>query len=340
MSALAKGNRAMSDRKYSARTAFSLVLAAIILCGIALPAFGQQNPAPPPDTQDTPGAVQPAGNPKEDCGKPGVICDRLEVPAQESPKNLSPRDPIAPRTAVDTLAEVKKNGKLRVGVSMIVPWSMHDKDGNLIGFEIDIARKMARDLGVDVEFYPEEFRYLIPDLRDSRFDVIISGMSITTNRAMQANFSAPYNYVDLTLVANKQLAGNFKSLADFDKPNVTIGVLDTSTAVDIASNKFPNANLRTYAESADIFTDLLDGKLYGAVADSPRPEVIAKLYPDNIYLPETKPLATFPAAFAVRRGDPDFLAYLNAWIEARTVNKWLERRRNYWFRTTEWEKRL
>jgi polar amino acid transport system substrate-binding protein len=181
---------------------------------------------------------------------------------------------------------------------------------------------------------------LIPDLRDGRFDVIISGMSITTNRAMQANFSAPYNYVDLTLVANKQLAKDFNTLADFDKPNVTIGVLDTSTAVDIASNAFPNADLRTYRESADIFTDLLDGKLYAAVADSPRPEIIAKLYPDNVYIPVAKALATFPAAFAVRRGDTDFIDYLNAWIEARTVNKWLERRRNYWFRATDWEKRL
>jgi len=154
------------------------------------------------------------------------------------------------------------------------------------------------------------------------------------------NFSRPYNYVDLTFVANRQLAGDYKSLADFDKPNVTIGVLDTSTAVDIASNTFPNAQLRTYSESGDIFTDLLDGKLYGAVADSPRPEIVAKLYPDNVQIPEAKALATFPAAFAVRRGDTDFIDYLNAWIEARTVNKWLERRRNYWLRATDWEKRL
>ena len=57
-------------------------------------------------------------------------------------------------------------------------------------------------------------------------------------------------------------------------------------------------------------------------------------------IPAATALATFPAAFAVRRGDTDFIDYLNAWIEARTVNKWLENRRNYWFKTTEWEKRL
>jgi ABC-type amino acid transport substrate-binding protein len=149
------------------------------------------------------------------------------------PARLSPEDSVAPRTSVDTLAEIKKNGKLRVGISMIIPWAMHDKDGNLIGFEIDVAKKMARDLGVDVKFYPDEFHYLIPDLLDGRFDVIISGFSLSTNRAMQVNFSAPYNFTDLSLAANRKLAGGFKTLAEFDKATVTIGVLDTSTAVDV-----------------------------------------------------------------------------------------------------------
>src|SRR5271154_6365963 len=332
MSALRKGNR-MSDLKYSARLRFMLAVTALILSCSAAPAFGQEVPNPP---EETPGAVIPAQNPAQSAEQSTA---QPSSPTEASGR-YSPQSPIAPRTTVDTLAEIKKRGTLRVGVSLIVPWAMHDKDGNLIGFEIDVAKKMARDLGVQVEFAPDEFRYLIPDLLDNRFDLIISGMSITTNRAMQVNFSRPYNYVDLTFVANRQLAGDYKSLADFDKPNVTIGVLDTSTAVDIASNTFPNAQLRTYSESGDIFTDLLDGKLYGAVADSPRPEIVAKLYPDNVQIPEAKALATFPAAFAVRRGDTDFIDYLNAWIEARTVNKWLERRRNYWLRATDWGKRL
>jgi len=350
MSAPAKGHRTMIELKHFFRAQIVFVAVALLLCVLALPAFGQNSTAPnnpaatAPDNSDTPGAVDKAGTNAEKCAQPGVVCpqspDAAAPQAEVEPERLSAQDPIAARTTTDTLAEIKKRGTLRVGVALIVPWAMHDKDGNLIGFEIDVAKKMARDLGVTVEFSPDEFHYLIPDLQADRFDLIISGMSITTNRAMQVNFSAPYNFVDLTFVANKQLAGNLKSLADFNQPNVTIGVLDTSTAVDIASNAFPNAQLRTYSESADIFTDLLDGKLYGAVADSPRPELIAKLYPDNVILPAATALATFPAAFAVRRGDTDFIDYLNAWIEARTVNKWLERRRTYWFKTTDWEKKL
>ena len=181
---------------------------------------------------------------------------------------------------------------------------------------------------------------MIPDLLDNRFDLIISGFSMSTNRAMQVNFSAPYNYTDLSLAANRKLAGGFKELAEFNKSTVTIGVLDTSTAVDIASNAFPNAQLKTYAEDSDLFNDLLEDKIYAAVADSPRPQIVAKLFPEKVDVPSSKALATFPAAFAVRRGDMDFINYLNSWIEARTVNKWLERRRNYWFGSMDWADRL
>ena len=319
----------MNDRRDFVRVTFFVALATLLLCSIALPAFGQDAAEPAPPAQNTspaaPHAAAPAG---------------VHHATTSTPPRYSPQSPVAPRTTVDTLAEIKKRGKLRVGVSLIVPWAMHDKDGNLIGFEIDVAKKIARDLGVEVEFYPDEFRYLIPDLLDNRFDVIISNLSISTNRAMQVNFSAPYNSTDLTLIANRKLAGGFQTAADFDKPGVTIGVLDMSLAVDVTSNAFPNAQLKTFVEDGDLFQALLDGKIAAAVADSPEPEIISKLYPDQADVPATKVLATFPAAFATRRGDMDFINFLNSWIEARTVNQWLERRRNYWFKTTDWEKRL
>jgi polar amino acid transport system substrate-binding protein len=322
----------MNHQKHFARFKLyaRVVLAAVALgmfC-VAIPAFGQDAAAP----SETPAKAQT---------KTRVTPIHHEATgAPENAPRLSAQDPVAPRSSIDTLAEIKKRGTLRVGVSMIVPWAMHDKDGKLIGFEIDVAKKIARDMGVEVEFYPDELRYLIPDLKDNRFDIIVSGFSISTNRALQVNFSQPYNTVEVTFVANKEREAKLKTLGDFNAPDVLIGVLDTSTAVDIASNAFPNAQLKTYPESADIFSDLLDGKIVGAVADSPRPEIIAKLFPDKVDLPSTKVLATFPAAFAVRRGDMDFVNFLNSWIEARTVNKWLENRRNYWFRTTDWEKRL
>lgn len=69
-------------------------------------------------------------------------------------------------------------------------------------------------------------------------------------------------------------------------------------------------------------------------------ELVAKHYPDRVTAPLVGHLASFPSAFAVRRGDMDLVNFLNSWIYARTVNHWLGHRRQYWFKNTEWSKDL
>jgi polar amino acid transport system substrate-binding protein len=246
----------------------------------------------------------------------------------------------APRVDYDTIATIKKNGKLRVGVAEIVPWAMHDKDGKLIGFSIDVARKLARDLGVEVEFHPVTFKYLISDLLADRYDIIISGFSIEPERAILVNFSDPYNTTDVTLAVNTKTAGQYRMLKDFNKSNFTIGALEGTTAEEMASKLLPEANLKTYDSDAELFNDIIKGKLDVAAADYPRPEIVAKLFPAAVTSPPTIKLATFPSAFAVRRGDHDFINYLNSWIASRTANQWLADRRTYWFNTLNWTKML
>ncbi|MBB5317931.1 transporter substrate-binding domain-containing protein [Tunturibacter empetritectus] len=268
----------------------------------------------------------------------------LVAQAQETP--ASPPSPAIPstskeievpaRSTVDMLAEIKKSGKLRVGVSEIVPWAMHDKDGNLVGFEIDVAKKLARDMGVQVEFHPDEFRYLIPDLEANRFDIIVAGFSIEARRALVVNFSQPYNVTDVTIATSKKMGSELKTMEDFNKKGVTIAVVEGTTSEDLAALAFPKASIQTYTEDSALFSDLVAGKLAAAVADSPRLDILAKLYPDAVTVPSVAPLGTFPAAFAVRRGDMDFVNYLNSWIAARNADQWIETRRKYWFKSTDW----
>ena len=59
-----------------------------------------------------------------------------------------------PAVADDLIADIQKRGTLKVGMSTFVPWAMRDKKGDLIGFEIDVASKLAADMGVEVEFVP------------------------------------------------------------------------------------------------------------------------------------------------------------------------------------------
>ena len=90
------------------------------------------------------------------------------------------------------LASVKKRGVMRVGFSTFVPWAMQDKDGEFVGFEIDVARRLAKDMGVQVQFEPTQWSGIIPALLSGKFDIIIGGMSIQPARALKVNFSNPY----------------------------------------------------------------------------------------------------------------------------------------------------
>ncbi len=270
-------------------------------------------------------------------------------PTANAPKSSGVEQPgaraghrtVTPRVTADTLVAIEKAGVLRVGVALIIPWAMHDKDGNLIGFEIDVAKKLARDLGVKPEFHPTPFRDLIPDLLAGKYDIIVSGLSISAERALKVDFSNPYNETDVKLVASaKSPAAAETKLEAFDKDSIRIGVLEGSTAEDMAGVVLPNAQIIDYTDSGEAFNDLVDGKLDAAVADSPRPDIVAQLFPDKVKCLCDIALSTYPAAFAVPRGDVEFVNFLNAWIASRTSNHWLERKRAYWFKSTDWQTKL
>ena len=73
-------------------------------------------------------------------------------------------------------------------MGIFVPWAMRDKQGKLVGFEVDVAEKMAKDIGIEAEIIPTNWDGIIPALQAKKFDVIIGGMSITPKRNLSVNF--------------------------------------------------------------------------------------------------------------------------------------------------------
>src|SRR3990172_2266825 len=136
------------------------------------------------------------------------------------PLAIPPQAAAQPAGSSRLLETIKQNGVLRIGVSTFVPWAMRDKKGDLVGFEIDVARKLAEDLGVKMEHIPTAWDGIIPGLLAGKFDIIVSGMSITPERAQTVDFTIPYSNSGLQMAANKKLAGTFKGVADFNQANV------------------------------------------------------------------------------------------------------------------------
>jgi polar amino acid transport system substrate-binding protein len=236
-----------------------------------------------------------------------------------------------------TIEQVLKRGVLRVGMSTFVPWAMKDKTGKLIGFEIDVATRVAKDMGVKVEFVPTKWAGIIPALLTGKFDVIIGGMGILPKRNLKVNFSIPYDLTGMSIVANKKLAAGFDSLDDFNRPDVTLAVRLGATPVAAAQKYIPRAQLRKFDDESQAYQELINGKAHAVVGSAPTPAFYAVKYPEKLFLPLQETFTKEPIGFAVRKGDFDTLNFFNNWIIVVGSEGWLKERKHYWFRTKDWE---
>jgi polar amino acid transport system substrate-binding protein len=246
-------------------------------------------------------------------------------------------DATTEQAAASALETIKKRKTIRVGFSTFVPWAMRNSKGDFIGFEVDVAKKLAADNGWEVEHIPTSWDGIIPALIAGKFDVIIGGMSATPKRSQTVNFTIPYAYSTISMSANKKLAGGFSSFDDFNKPNVTIAVRRGSSNVEWMKKHFPNAEYTYFDSDPLAFQEVLNGNAHGVVSAEPKPSLYTLANSDTLFKPFGDDKYNFyPGGFAIRKGDPDFLTFLNTWIQLYMANGWLAERRAYWFETDGW----
>jgi polar amino acid transport system substrate-binding protein len=235
---------------------------------------------------------------------------------------------------------VLERGTLRVGFSTFRRWAMVDKQGNYVGFEIEVARKLADDMGVELELVPTDWNGIIAGLLNGKFDVIIGGMGITPKRNKKVNFTVPYDFGGQAIVAHREKAAGFDSLEDFNKEGVIIVTRQGSTAEQAVRRHMPRATLRTFNEEEQVRQELLSGRVHAQVASAPEPRDTAQEYPDLVFIPVEGTFTEEPVGFAVLKGDIDTLNYFNSWIRVRRAQGWIQDRKHYWFRTEEWKDRV
>ena len=238
--------------------------------------------------------------------------------------------------AASVLEAIKKRGVLRVGMSTFVPWAMRDKKGNLVGFEIDVATRVAADMGVEIQFVPTAWSGIIPALLAKKFDVIIGGMSITAQRNLTVNFTIPYAHSGQQIAANKALAGGFQSLSDFNDSSVTIACRRGSTACTQAVKLFPKVQIRQFDDDAQAFQEVINGNAHATLSSAPKPRFWTLQNQDKLFMPTNENLTRGDEAFALRKGDPDALNLFSNWILVNTSNGWLKERHDFWFQTQDW----
>lgn len=250
--------------------------------------------------------------------------------------------PVAAQTTTQMLSgesvveTIKKRGVIKIGLSLFVPWSMRDDSGELVGFELDVGRKLAEDMGVEAEFIPTAWDGIIPALVAGKFDVIISGMSITPQRNLTVNFTVPYAYSGLAILANREITAGFE-MEDFNSENVIFAARRGATPAATIPILFPNAQLLQFDEDGAATQEVLNGNAHATMSAEPTPSLEARQNPETLYIPFDTLFNQTGEGFAVRKGDPDALNYFNNWIAHHSRIGWLKERHDFWFKTEDWK---
>ena len=269
------------------------------------------------------------------------------LPSWAQDKSLSPDS---------TLAGVLDRGKLRVCFEAgYLPFEMtgtrsglreqslrpaDERKGGQIasfgGFDIDLAREMARALGVD--FAPVNTRWtsIIPSLILGRCDIIISGMSVTEGRRRKVDFSDPYMQVGQTVLVNEKLAGQVTSYGDLNDAKYRVASKPGTTGEAAVKRFMPKADYVPFDQELAAAKAVAEGEVDAFVYDRPFNAIFVVMHggDDVVFLDE--PFTDEAIAFAIRKDDPDFLAWLNAFLSELKADGRHEKLRRKWFESTDW----
>lgn len=254
------------------------------------------------------------------------------------PGSLRAEPPTPP--ADSALAEILRRGELRVGLEAgYIPFEMRDRDGAIIGFDVDMARLMARELGVQLRLVNTQWDGIIPSLLTDKFDVLMSGMTITPERASSVDFAEPYITIGQTLLIHPRHQGRLSRYSDFNDPAYVVAT-KLGTTGDIAAREYlPKAQIKAFETEADAAIELRNGRADAFVYDLPYNVVYAARHPDAVvHLAE--PFTTEGLGWAIRKNDPALLAWLNGFLETTRQNGTYEALQRKWFVNTAWLKRL
>jgi polar amino acid transport system substrate-binding protein len=240
-----------------------------------------------------------------------------------------------------TLESILKRGELRVGFeSGYVPFEMTDKKGNFIGFDMDYGRRLAKDMGV--KFVPINTAWdgIIPALMTDKFDIIMGGMTITQERNLKINFVDPYIIVGQTILLNKKLEDTVKDYRDLNDPKYIVTSRLGTTGEQAIKRYIPKATYKAFESEAEAGLEVINGKADALVYDLP---FCGFLYGSQgqgktVFL--DKPFTFEPLAWAINKGDPDFLNFLNNFLRQTRGDGFYDQLFKKWIIGSDWEKEL
>lgn len=210
--------------------------------------------------------------------------------------------------------------KVRIGTEgAYPPFNYFDESGNLVGFDIEIARALCDAAGFECEFVVQDWDGIIPALQAKKFDAIVASMSITDKRREVVDFTNKYYNTPGKFVGEKGAEFDFTFESGLD--GVRIGAQGSTIHEDYARAKWPKAEVVSYATQDEANADLVSGRLDLVIADSVvLDEGFLKVEGNEAYSflgPDFNDPAYHGegAGIAIRKGEQDLVEAFNAAID-------------------------
>ena len=219
--------------------------------------------------------------------------------------------------AESKLQKIKKNGELRVGTTGDWdPMSMKDPATNKYkGFDIDVMRELAKDLGVKVKFVPAEWKTIVAGITADRYDISTS-VTKTPKRAEVAGFTTTYyKYGTVPLVLKKNLK-KYSTWDSLNNNNVTIATTLGTSQEEKAKEFFPKSKLKSIEAPARDFQEVLAGRADGNITSSTEANKLVIKYPQLAIVPDGEKNPAF-LAMMVPKNDKIWNEFVSNWIEKK-----------------------
>lgn len=234
-----------------------------------------------------------------------------------------------------TVSAIIARGKLLVGTSgQQPPFSMKNKAGELIGFEVDMARAFAASLGVEVEFVQMHFSEVLPAVESGKVDIGLSSITMTPERNLRVAFIGPY------FVSGKALLTKDPAVAGAERieslAQVKLAALKGSTSEEFIKRGAPQAQLVAFEDYDDAVRAVANDEVKALIADLPQIAVTILSNPDAGFVGVGDPMSFEPIGVAMPADDAHFHNLLENYLKMLEGVGALPAMRERWFGKGDW----
>jgi polar amino acid transport system substrate-binding protein len=239
------------------------------------------------------------------------------------------------------LERILESRELRVGLSgNQPPLNMRNKQGEIIGLEVDLVTALAQSMGLEARLVTRPFSELLSSLEKNEVDLVISGMTITPERNARVAFAGPYFISGKSVLAKSEKMTNVDSSTELDDPNRTYVALAGSTSEDFVKDLMPQAKLVTTPDYDTAVKMVLEDEADALVADFPICTVSVLRHPEAGLSTLVTPFTVEPLGIALPADDPLFVNLVENYLNTLEQTGLLTRFKARWFSNGSWVSEL